>query len=88
MPGSESYAVSTPLLHLESPGESGGESEAELAMIRRCSGEAGWWGRGDLNPGPPPCKGGVLTRLDDGPLHSSRSFKALIIVSVCKTLTS
>ncbi len=26
-----------------------------------------WWARGDLNPGPPPCKGGVLTRLDDGP---------------------
>jgi hypothetical protein len=20
-----------------------------------------------LNPGPPPCEGGVLTRLDDGP---------------------
>ncbi len=20
-----------------------------------------------MNPGPPPCKGGVLTRLDDGP---------------------
>ena len=27
----------------------------------------GWWARGDLNPGPPPCQGGVLTRLDDGP---------------------
>ncbi len=26
-----------------------------------------WWARGDLNPGPPPCEGGVLTRLDDGP---------------------
>ena len=26
-----------------------------------------WWARGDLNPGPPPCQGGVLTRLDDGP---------------------
>ncbi len=20
-----------------------------------------------MNPGPPPCEGGVLTRLDDGP---------------------
>ncbi len=20
-----------------------------------------------MNPGPPPCQGGVLTRLDDGP---------------------
>ena len=29
-----------------------------------------WWARGDLNPGPPPCKGGVLTRLDDGPAPS------------------
>ncbi len=28
-----------------------------------------WWARGDLNPGPPPCQGGVLTRLDDGPYH-------------------
>ena len=28
-----------------------------------------WWARGDLNPGPPPCKGGVLTRLDDGPTN-------------------
>ncbi len=27
----------------------------------------GWWARGDSNPGPPPCKGGVLTGLDDGP---------------------
>jgi hypothetical protein len=27
----------------------------------------GWWARGDLNPGPPPCEGGVLSRLDDGP---------------------
>ncbi len=26
-----------------------------------------WWARGDSNPGPPPCKGGVLTGLDDGP---------------------
>ena len=25
------------------------------------------WARGDLNPGPPPRKGGVLTGLDDGP---------------------
>ncbi|MEM1720138.1 MAG: hypothetical protein QW496_04755, partial [Desulfurococcaceae archaeon] len=23
----------------------------------------------DLNPGPPPCEGGVLTRLDYGPTH-------------------
>ncbi len=29
-----------------------------------------WWARGDLNPGPPPCEGGVLTRLDDGPSSS------------------
>ncbi len=29
-----------------------------------------WWARGDLNPGPPPCEGGVLTRLDDGPIAS------------------
>ena len=29
-----------------------------------------WWARGDLNPGPPPCEGGVLTRLDDGPISS------------------
>ena len=27
------------------------------------------WARGDLNPGPPPRKGGVLTRLDDGPIQ-------------------
>jgi hypothetical protein len=26
------------------------------------------WARWDLNPGPLPCKGSVLTRLDDGPL--------------------
>ena len=39
----------------------------------------GWWARGDLNPGPPPCEGGVLTRLDDGPtlLHD------VLIVSYC-----
>ncbi len=30
-------------------------------------GNGEWWARGDLNPGPPPCEGGVLTRLDDGP---------------------
>ncbi len=30
-----------------------------------------WWARGDLNPGPPPRQGGVLTRLDDGPLGPS-----------------
>ncbi len=35
---------------------------------REPSGE--WWARGDLNPGPPPCQGGVLTRLDDGPTRS------------------
>ncbi len=29
-----------------------------------------WWARGDSNPGPPPCEGGVLTRLDDGPIQS------------------
>ncbi len=23
-----------------------------------------------MNPGPPPCKGGVLTRLDDGPAQA------------------
>ncbi len=23
-----------------------------------------------MNPGPPPCEGGVLTRLDDGPFSS------------------
>ena len=32
-----------------------------------------WWARGDLNPGPPPCKGGVLTRLDDGPAQPEDS---------------
>ncbi len=32
---------------------------------------ASWWARGDLNPGPPPCEGGVLTRLDDGPVKNS-----------------
>ncbi|BAB65320.1 hypothetical protein STK_03425 [Sulfurisphaera tokodaii str. 7] len=26
------------------------------------------WARWDLNPGPPPRQGGVLTRLDDGPI--------------------
>ena len=30
-----------------------------------------WWARGDLNPGPPPRQGGVLTRLDDGPPRST-----------------
>ncbi len=35
---------------------------------REPSGE--WWARGDLNPGPPPRQGGVLTRLDDGPITS------------------
>ena len=27
------------------------------------------WARWDLNPGPPPRQGGVLTRLDDGPTN-------------------
>ncbi len=26
-----------------------------------------WWARGDSNPGPPPCQGGVITSLDHGP---------------------
>ncbi len=34
-----------------------------------------WWARGDLNPGPPPCEGGVLTRLDDGPCPQYFCFK-------------
>ena len=42
-----------------------------MSFMIRCRqearGEIDWWARGDLNPGPPPCKGGVLTRLDDGP---------------------
>ena len=28
------------------------------------------WARPDSNRGPPPCEGGVLTRLDDEPLYS------------------
>ncbi len=27
-----------------------------------------WWARGGSNPGPPPCEGGVITRLDHGPI--------------------
>jgi|GEM_PF-6105378 hypothetical protein len=27
------------------------------------------WARPDSNRGPPPCEGGVLTRLDDEPIH-------------------
>jgi hypothetical protein len=27
-----------------------------------------WAGR-DLNPRPPPCQGGILTKLDHRPLH-------------------
>jgi hypothetical protein len=38
----------------------------EVALELRV-GFIGWWARGDLNPGPPPCEGGVLSRLDDGP---------------------
>ena len=38
-----------------------------------------WWARGDLNPGPPPCQGGVLTRLDDGP---SPPVQGLLVVSI------
>ena len=49
-------------LEVESEGESG--AQAWQAKERNVS---NWWARGDLNPGPPPCKGGVLTRLDDGP---------------------
>ncbi len=35
------------------------------------------WARGDLNPGPPPRKGGVLTGLDDGPAQAS------LIIEIC-----
>ena len=31
----------------------------ERAEGRGCRTE--WWARGDSNPGPPPCKGGVMT---------------------------
>ena len=31
------------------------------------------WARRDLNPRPPPCEGGVLTRLDDGPTKIFRA---------------
>ena len=37
------------------------------AALEWLVGLIGWWARGDLNPGPPPCEGGVLSRLDDGP---------------------
>ena len=40
-----------------------------------------WWARGDLNPGPPPCKGGVLTRLDDGPAPR-RGAPCLVVVDI------
>ena|GEM_PF-2536820 len=33
------------------------------------------WARGDSNPGPPPRKGGVLTRLDDGPNQQKHKTK-------------
>ncbi len=29
--------------------------------------KSAWWARGGLNPGPPPCEGGVITSLDHGP---------------------
>ena len=38
-----------------------------------------WWARGDLNPGPPPCKGGVLTRLDDGPAPWLLGFLVVVV---------
>ncbi len=42
----------------------------------------GWWARWDLNPGPPPRKGGVLTRLDDGPIRDiSRIHYFLFLLS-------
>ncbi len=48
-----------------------------MSFMIRCRqearGEIDWWARGDLNPGPPPCKGGVLTRLDDGPAPQRHS---------------
>ncbi len=31
-----------------------------------------------MNPGPPPCKGGVLTRLDDGPLQAAAAYLAFL----------
>ena len=40
------------------------KEQTESTKDKRAS---SWWARGDLNPGPPPCQGGVLTRLDDGP---------------------
>ncbi|BAF34736.1 hypothetical protein APE_0472c [Aeropyrum pernix K1] len=43
-------------------------------MIYNC-----WWARGDLNPGPPPCEGGVLTRLDDGPLRAPYAGLFLVV---------
>ncbi len=47
------------------------ELEKKLAVVNSSSIQPGnksrEWARGDLNPGPPPCEGGVLTRLDDGP---------------------
>ena len=40
-----------------------------------------WWARGDLNPEPPPCKGGVLTGLNDRPATMFR-FCLLTISSI------
>ena len=31
-----------------------------------------WWARGASNPGPPPCKGGVITSLDHGPARNRK----------------
>ncbi len=44
------------------------DTQAVINLIEEIKGsQDGWWARGDSNPGPPPCKGGVLTGLDDGP---------------------
>ncbi|BAD84294.1 SSV1 integrase homolog, N-fragment [Thermococcus kodakarensis KOD1] len=49
--------------------------------------ESLWWARGDSNPGPPPCEGGVITSLDHGPARSServgkyKAFAKLLRVS-------
>ena len=42
----------------------------EAVLMGRAEGrscETEWWARGDSNPGPPPCQGGVITSLDHGP---------------------
>jgi hypothetical protein len=39
-----------------------------------------WWARGDLNPGPPPCEGGVLTGLDDGP--NSQEIRDVLLIRI------